>query len=360
MTTAREDTGSRRRSKLATEQDFTTSGKQGDLGCPFAAAAELCKRQGMTSASNKQAQRHPNSLPTPPDLKEDLALDPIAADFRAADVSSPPPSVSGSMSKCPIRFIDRHSPEEVAKYFENHKHEIPRSHEVCVKRYQSNETSIRLLDAKYGNLVTMIQGLGMKHQPLLPTKEEGEEEEVEEKDAVVIDRRSIEKVEQWAENCNVLNTPRRNSDVATDARIGKFDRPLNEVRVGESPSRPWGIRIPYREGLALSSNPSDQLAADAHQPDQTDVEAHPAISPPSAQLPKAGGCPFGFGSTEAVLGNISEAPKCSDKGDQVHDQSDRPAIDKRIGSERPQLIFTGPVFIGYSLEQTTELMKAYK
>ena len=266
------------------------------------------------------------------------------------------------MSKCPIRFIDRHSPEEVAKYFENHKHEIPRSHEVCVKRYQSNEASIRQLDAKYGNLVTMIQGLGLKHQTLLPTKEEGEEEEEEEEeeDAAIIDRRSIEKVEQWAENCNVSNTPRRNSDVATDARTGNFERPLNEVRVGESPSRPWGIQIPYRPELALSSNPSHQLTKDAPQPDQAGVEARPLMSPQSAPSPKAGGCPFGFGSTEAVPGNIGKAQKCSDKGDQVHNQADAPPIDKRIGSERPQLIFTGPVFIGYSLEQTTELMKAYK
>ena len=346
---------------MPTEQDFTTPGKQGDLGCPFAAAAELRKRQSMTSTSNKQAQRHRNSLPTPPDLKEDLALDPIAAEFHAADVSSPPPSVSGSMSKCPIRFIDRHSPEEVAKYFENHKHEIPRSHEVCVKRYQSNEASIRQLDAKYGNLVTMIQGLGMKHQPLLPAKEEdGGQKEAEEEDAVMIDRRSIEKVEQWAENCNVSNTPKRNSDVTTNARIGNFERPLNEVRVGESPSRPWGIRIPCREGLALSSNPSDRLTMDALQRGQADVKAHPATSPQSAQSPKAGNCPFGFGSTEAILGNIGEALKCSDKGERVHDQADRPAIDKRFGSERPQLIFNGPVFIGYSLEQTAELMKAHK
>ena len=315
----------------------------------------------MTSTSKEQAQRHPSLLPTPPDLKEDLALDPIAAEFHAADVSSPPPSVSGSMSKCPIRFIDRHSPEEVAKYFENHKHEIPRSHEVCVKRYQSNEASIRQLDAKYGNLVTMIQGLGVKHQPLLPTKEEKEQEdEVEEEDAVITDRRSIEKVEQWAENCDISNTPRRNLDIATDARIGKFERPLNEIRLGESPSRPWGIRIPYREGLALSSSPSDQVTMDAPQPDQRGVEAHPAISPPSAHPPKASGCPFGFGSTEAVLGNIGESPKCSNNGDQVHNQSKRPVIDERIGSERPQLIFTGPVFIGYSLEQTTELMKSHK
>ncbi|KAK3060873.1 hypothetical protein LTR53_019968, partial [Teratosphaeriaceae sp. CCFEE 6253] len=30
---------------------------------------------------------------------------------------------------CPIRFMDQHSPEEVATYFEKHKHELPRSHE---------------------------------------------------------------------------------------------------------------------------------------------------------------------------------------------------------------------------------------
>ena len=54
---------------------------------------------------------------------------------------------------CPIRFLDQHSPEEVATYFEKHKHELPRSHEVCVRRYQKNEEQIRKLDAKYGSPV---------------------------------------------------------------------------------------------------------------------------------------------------------------------------------------------------------------
>ena len=54
------------------------------------------------------------------------------------------------------------------QYFEKHKHELPRSHEVCINRFQSNAQSIEELDRKYGDLVSMIQGLGQKHQDYLP------------------------------------------------------------------------------------------------------------------------------------------------------------------------------------------------
>jgi len=66
--------------------------------------------------------------------------------------------------------MDQHSPEEIAKYFENHKHEIPRSHAICVNRFQRNGESMRQIDEKYGNLVNMIQGLGQKHKPCYQVK----------------------------------------------------------------------------------------------------------------------------------------------------------------------------------------------
>ena len=127
-----------------------------------------------------------------------------------------------------------------ARYFETHKHEIPRSHEICVKRYQRNEADIRKLDAKYGSLVNMIQGLGQKHQPMLPTKEEGESVEVEQV--------SNERVENWAKAVSADGVGHEEDEhiVLDDEedRESRFDRPLKEIRVGESPSRPWGIHIP--------------------------------------------------------------------------------------------------------------------
>ena len=64
-----------------------------------------------------------------------------------------------------------------------------------MKRYQRNEADIKKLDAKYGNLVSMIQGLGQKHQSMLPTKEEEESVEVEQV--------SNERVENWAKAVSV-------------------------------------------------------------------------------------------------------------------------------------------------------------
>ena len=58
-----------------------------------------------------------------------------------------------------------------------------------MRRYQSNEEQIRQLDAKYGNLVSMIQGLGAKHKEMLP-EEPGEEAGSE---VAEVDKRSNEK-----------------------------------------------------------------------------------------------------------------------------------------------------------------------
>jgi hypothetical protein len=106
-----------------------------------------------------------------------------------------------------------------------------------VKHYQRNKDDIRKLDAKYGNLVNMIQGLGQKHQPMLPTKEE----------AMGAERRPNERVEDWANavSADGVDILEDSSLVGDEGdREGRFDRPLKEIRLGESPSRPWGISVP--------------------------------------------------------------------------------------------------------------------
>lgn len=222
---------------------------------------------------------------------------------------SPPLSISGS-AKCPIRMLDDHSPEEVAKYFEIHKHEIPRSHEICVKRYQSNAQSIRLLDAKYGNLVNMIQGLGEKHQPLLPEKED-------EALCSEMDSKSARKVEKWANNVKEAPDGETVGSLAadTDERQGRFDRPLKEVRVGESPTRPWGIPVP---GV----------------PPPKDPDENGATSTPKAATSKA----KPVESKQQTLQMTSQGPEI-------------PTDDK------PRMVFTGPVFIGYGAEQAAALIE---
>ena len=308
--------------------------------CPFASTFGSMPTAHPLIQQSSFATQHPDSLPTPPDMRPDAAQSPPApkrksVDFatpaatkrRSAEFSSPPPSATGSASKCPIRFLDHYSPEEVAEYFKNHKHEIPRSHEVCVKRYQNNAESIRQLDAKYGNLVNMIQGLGAKHQPLLPTKEaDAEEPDLEGK--------SISKMKEWAKGVDDALTgealdPKEASNARLashnedydandqpDPREGHFQRPLTDVRLGESPSRPWGIPVPVGDDGLLNTRPAAEGRAS-----QTSL---------LQELPR---------STAADVG--IEGPSSAAKKE-----------------EQPRMLFTGPVFIGYGPEQAAALLKA--
>ena len=279
--------------------------------CPFAAMAHLGEQEG-TKFESSVAQR-PDSLPTPPHTQEHFVDAPHVDAYDRRH--SPPPSISGSISKCPIRMLDERSPEEIAQFFEHHKHEIPRSHEICVRRYQSNSQTIRELDAKYGNLANMIKGLGMKHQPLLPSKEDDEQ------DDAAMDTKSMHNVENWAHEVDVVHA---GADIPNEAktllsgsddRQGHFDRPLKEIRVGESPSRPWGISVP-------AANPHLNLGENASTP-----------TPTGAQ-------------TKARDARISDRARIA-----TGHGTDEPRDDK------PRMLFTGPVFIGYGPEQAAALIK---
>ncbi|KAI9758596.1 MAG: hypothetical protein M4579_002972 [Chaenotheca gracillima] len=325
------------------EENFTTKGEPGELGCPFA-SGNATRQNGPPSARG--------TLRTKASTRRTLG-DPIQAELGDDALSSPSQSAAGSGPKCPIRFLDQHSPEEVAQYFEKHKHEIPRSHEVCVKRYQTNTESIRQLDAKYGNLVSMIQGLGMKHQPLLG------ENEVEAETSPEEDRRTNERVEKWADRIsgsledaedNALSQP-------NDAeRVGHFDRPLKEIRVGESPSRPWGISVPVRDDELL-----DGLAHGSHRPEASTQPPAPENDEDNSKPEKtAKRCPFGFDKETSGPEPVS-VPKPSPP--RTPSKSHRPTFiqsKSESGSrskDTPQMIFTGPVFIGYSMEQAAQLLQ---
>jgi hypothetical protein len=282
------------------EHDFTTPGKTGNLECPFA----------------KMAQ---NGLPDTPN-----SHDPIAAEFHQdhSSVASQSP-----LGKCPIRFLDKHSPEEIAQYFENHKHEIPRSHAVCVKRYQKNEDSIRALDAKYGNVVNMIQGLGVKHKQYLPDEDK------------VVDQEgsSNEAVEQWAEDVSQKSIPPQ-PGAQEEPRVSHFERPLREIRVGESPSRPWGISVPVDKEIPPSAMGSDMNQAE--QPVQS------KITPPPA--------PAVVGVPQTLL-----RPKSQSKPEQT--VQTKSAVNRQETSSLPsppqQIIFNGPVFFGYSADDAAKLLR---
>ena len=302
-------------------------------------------------------------------------------------------SVQGSSGGvCPIRFLDQHSPEEVAAYFESHKHELPRSHEICVKRYQSNEEQIRQLDAKYGNIVSMIQGLGQKHVSLLPEKM-GEDDFEEDEHA------SHEKIRQWASTVytgpEVANGEKEEEE--EEERLPHFDRPLKDVRLGESPSRPWGIQVPLDAADRHKSNSSSVAAVAGPvelakpiapaEPVAPDERAAPELQVDVQPEKPRGRCPFHFdkpqqpdqdAKVEAVAEKTESRPK-------IQPVKARPAVaeearvapeaaEKKIESrpvfikpeelsghkQQPQMVFTGPVFIGYSLEDAMKVLQSQK
>ena len=303
------------------EHDFTTPGIQGSLECPF---AKMAAQNGLPSLS-------PNGI-----------TDPIAAEFHQDHISvnSAPPSAQAT-GKCPIRFLDQHSPEEVAKYFENHKHEIPRSHEICVKRYQQNEQSIRQLDAKYGNLVNMIQGLGVKHKQYLPEEETSEHRHND----------SVEGVEKWADTIShKAEDPAGGDEQLLDGlpdheveRKPHFERPLREIRVGESPSRPWGISVPAAQKPSESAILSDRGTEPVSLARSDEITV-----PKSVQAKPVGQCPVDHGQRNGIP-LAAEQETATRRVEGNHDKR---------GTSQPQIVFNGPVFFGYSAEQAAVLLQS--
>lgn len=384
------------------EQDFTVEGQKGHLNCPFSsppqqqAVVENGEQVTAETAANVGVED-----PTP-----HRSADPICAAMYAESVHAPAPTAANG-AQCPIRFMDKHSPEEIAHYVETHKHEIPRSHEVCVRRYQKNEEQIRKLDAKYGNLVNMIQDLSHLHKPMMPEGEHEPEPEEEEHD-----RASTKRVENWAHAVSSAGEAGDPDAVEEgdgpplehvgDDRESHFDRPLKEVRVGESPSRPWGISVPVFD-------PSEQRGhydRDPESPPPAPVRMHPdhisrpvsaagsdARPRPSAAA-AAGKCPFDH--TKFNMGNMAAAfekmaPAAPAAAREEPERPYTPIKERRRGvcpphfvdgpppqsepvpdetrgdkpaatAPPPQMVFniSGPVFIGYPMEQAMQLMQAWR
>ncbi|ORY13081.1 hypothetical protein BCR34DRAFT_600199 [Clohesyomyces aquaticus] len=337
------------------EEDFTTPGTPSKLGCPFSATSgrqsPLATPRSSTSRMSLRGRRS----------KRPSFNDPIRAEICGNDPISTPTSVDGSAAVCPIRFLDQHAPEEVAQYFENHKHEIPRSHEVCIKRFQSNAESIEKLDRKYGNLVSMIQGLGLKHQPWLPREPD---ENAEEPGA---DIEADEKVEKWATAVNASlhdGTPEEQTEASdaglNETRTAQFDRPLKEIRVGESPSRPWGIQVPAKyDDAESSSSVGSKPTASPGLPLTTD---HQVGETPR----KPGKCPFDHNAMGK--GAVPKGPQAADEPPRLEKeipaqptpplpQAERANAEPDRARLVPQMVFNGPVFLGYPPDQLMSLLQ---
>ncbi|KYK58239.1 hypothetical protein DCS_05252 [Drechmeria coniospora] len=353
---------SRRGTSVSTalEQDFTVQGKKGSLECPFS----------KTPAEGEE----PDGRGDVPDETPHHSHDPICAAMYEESTSQPAPSAAGA-SKCPIRFMDKHSPEEIAHYVETHKHVLPRSHEVCLRRYQKNELQMRKLDSKYGNIVSMIEGLSHLHQPMLPEEEQSLQHRSD------VDGASIKRVESWAQDVSATaesDASRQEPHGQLVERQGHFDRPLKEVRVGESPSRPWGISVPAYE---MSGHETEAMASPPPAPVRMTSPARSMRMTSSG--PKK--CPFAHAKLAALNDRVSaprpnrEAPagprtlrdppvtpekpptgRPSSPPPMPQPHFINPGASKEGAGGPPQMVFAGPVFIGYPMEQAVQFMNLYR
>lgn len=274
------------------EQDFTTKGTPGKLGCPFA-SLPTSMPDGM-----KQNLPTPRTSLSNPDQscsrwRRASLVDPL----RARTIPSKPMSPEESIAEeegpaCPIRFMGQHTPEDIANYVQAHKSEMPTSHGICVQRFKNNETNFKELDAKYDSLVSMIQDLGQKHQAVLAEAKATSDVVEEDEGPDDEDHLSEEKVKAWATTVTIgkpdaneievaagIDRDISRSEVDEGGRLSHFDRPLREIRVGESPSRPWGVPIPAKfldrtaSGFSVARTPAEVIDKDQTQDQATTSHA---------------------------------------------------------------------------------------
>ncbi|RAL04363.1 uncharacterized protein BO80DRAFT_347493 [Aspergillus ibericus CBS 121593] len=362
------------------EKDFTTKGTQGSLRCPFAKHNNKTSENGVSNHNGiEDPLKDQNG-----DACGHAELDPIKAEQSDRRSSRAPSTRSSAtrcpVSRCPIRYLDQHSPEEIADYVERHKHEIPRSHAVCVQRYQRDSQTMRQLDAKYGSLINMIQGLSAKHRAFLPEQSPN---------GTAPSSSSAERVEKWAQEVGLKSemhptikeeeeeeaaaAAATTTEQAEEERKGRFDRPLREIRVGESPSRPWGIPVPVSPLPPTASAPDSPAvpAAAASIDPAPSKPAKPAAAdvPSMAPLgdtapPKKGRCPFGHGapSGDKPAPKMETIPKHDEAtaADDPVEQNDGEARDTPPSPPKKpaaSIVFNGPVFFGFPAEQTAAFLQ---
>lgn len=375
-------------------------------GCPFRTANPACFQESKSLRSTDRSSNLPSNV-LPSDAEISLAYQAIKTQRRLSMISnnthtsskkpfihtliqsptatvesrhhdhvSPPPSAV-SASNCPIRFLGQKSPEVVAEYFKNHKHELPKSHEDCVKRHQTNSESIRELDAKYVNLVSMIQGLGEKHQPLLPSKKA----EVE----------TVDKIQEWAAGLKQEQEEAEPEEVAEaypqEDERGRFEsqvtEQLKEIRLGESPTRPWGVHVPASAVSSATTTPSIVSGHNGQQSVILTPSPAPKANESNSEIPSNFDpqnshlasnqflCPHETCQASAFNNFADLARHYLNEHDDTTDSSRRhqstpiPTTESeettppKEAATKPSMNFTGPVFIGYSAQEAIDISRQF-
>ncbi|KAI6250225.1 hypothetical protein HI914_01776 [Erysiphe necator] len=355
------------------ETDLTVSVRKSTLECPF--PMQQKKLELPSSKTSPQLRINVgsglefknNDLST--DNKDMVTRKALCCEIRDF------PNSATTSSKCPIRYLGQRSPEEVARYFEVHKHEIPRSHEICLKRQQKNEDHIRKLDAKYGDLVNIIEVLGQKHQPLLPDTHKKLDTPLG----------SNERLESWVRNVSCDESNQENKQESSDKndQVPMSDRPLKEVRVGESPSRPWGISVPFhspqngskqdfsRSTLASTVNLAKSIEKNPSQENKTHecfCEKNLSQVQESQRLSVINNQSNYIGDEPPIVSNPlhhTNKPQKSLSNPHVSPVNHtRPNFVKThdhslsaSNVQKTHMLFTGPVFIDYPTEEAIKIIQ---
>lgn len=122
--------------------------------------------------------------------------------------------------------------------------------------------------------------------------------------------------EQDAKQAQPMGGPEIEHDNDEEARKSHFDRPLKEIRVGESPSRPWGISVPFAE----NAQPFAEVDSEEMKPGKN--RDSPSVAP----------------AVGLEAGNVEEPAE----------------------KEGRKMVFTGPVFFGYSTEDAAVIASRWK
>lgn len=275
---------------LPLEKDFTTHGPRGNLDCPFSLPLPQVFQEMADNAKEE-------GLKVPMDTCGDL--DPIRIDLeerRNGNTSVPSAGPNGSLVMlCPIRFADRHTPEEVADYVKRHKHEVPADHTACMGRYQGDPEKVRMLDLKYGDDVTsLLHELTAQHLSFMPPCDNQTHPIFKSALGRVIlkwfqgmDRALLELANSDPAVAGASTTP---GTPVEDDRQSHFEgEVLQSVRVGESPERPWGVS----KNLLMAPTDPDAVPA-------SEVEK-------AAPGGLAGKCPFGHDALAPQLEKLAMA-----------------------------------------------------
>jgi hypothetical protein len=296
------------------ERDFTTPGTPGGLGCPFAGGRLAAPTNG-----------HHRGASTPRSSLSRLSL--------------------GRRS----RKASFHDPIKA---------------EECVSSPMSKN-----LNSKYDSMVSMVKGLSAVHSSLLPNTEDIAVEIEDDGEEVV--NTSTSKVERWAQAVSASDEGHEEAIASDDdgGRETRFDRSLKDVRVGESPSRPWGIPVP-EEFDVNGDEPSKKSDATASPLESEILHKNTQSAPPPMRCPfsgmKAANNADFANSPHAIPEAISDpleqpsAPTTVPAATSFSTPHIMPTVDpssQTTTSPTPHMVFNGPVFFGYSFEQAMTVLK---